>query len=154
MAKKKKTTKKVAKPTKVSKKTTPKLKKEESSEKFINQPLNLSNSFKDLKLSESYVSLALGAVVVFVIAVLFFVYIRNSKDEVKVNDTTVTVTPTPSESQIVTKDYVMLENDSLWDIAVREYGDGFKWVEIVKVNNFENPDYVPPGTKIKIPVLK
>ncbi len=47
--------------------------------------------------------------------------------------------------------YVVKEGDYLWKIAVEAYGDGFKWVEIAKVNNISNPDLIYPETKLKLP---
>ncbi|MBI4079581.1 MAG: LysM peptidoglycan-binding domain-containing protein [Candidatus Levybacteria bacterium] len=47
--------------------------------------------------------------------------------------------------------YTVGEGESLWDIAVRAYGDGYQWPRIVEANKLENPDYVPPGTVLKIP---
>lgn len=47
--------------------------------------------------------------------------------------------------------YKIAEGDSLWDIAVRAYGDGYKWVEISKTNNLANPDLIYTGNILKIP---
>ncbi len=46
--------------------------------------------------------------------------------------------------------YTVVEGDNLWDISVRSYGDGFKWVEIAKVNKIANPDLIYPGQKINL----
>ncbi|OGH11487.1 MAG: hypothetical protein A3B38_01605 [Candidatus Levybacteria bacterium RIFCSPLOWO2_01_FULL_36_13] len=35
--------------------------------------------------------------------------------------------------------YTVAEGDYLWDIALRAYGDGYKWTEIAKLNNFAKP---------------
>lgn len=56
------------------------------------------------------------------------------------------------ESQKITdSSYTVVEGDTLWDISVRAYGDGYKWVEIAQVNNWENPDLIYPGNVFKIP---
>jgi len=47
--------------------------------------------------------------------------------------------------------YKAVEGDSLWDIAVRAYGDGYKWVEIAKQNNLANPDLIFSENVLKIP---
>lgn len=49
--------------------------------------------------------------------------------------------------------YTIREGDTLWDIAVRSYGDGFKWVEIYKANAtlISNPDLIYTGSVISIP---
>jgi len=56
-----------------------------------------------------------------------------------------------------TKDYVVKADESLWLLAVREYGDGWKWIWIHDANKDvlkDNPNYVRPGTKLRIPLLK
>lgn len=47
--------------------------------------------------------------------------------------------------------YMIKSGDNLWDISVRAYGDGFKWVELAKANNLENPDLIHPNNVLKIP---
>ncbi|MBI3985115.1 MAG: LysM peptidoglycan-binding domain-containing protein [Candidatus Levybacteria bacterium] len=47
--------------------------------------------------------------------------------------------------------YTVVTGDYLWDIAVRAYGDGFKWVEISKANSLTNPDLIYPGDVLKLP---
>lgn len=47
--------------------------------------------------------------------------------------------------------YTVAYGDYLWDIALRAYGDGFKWVEIAKANNLANPNLVHPGNVLKLP---
>ncbi len=55
------------------------------------------------------------------------------------------------DAKITESFYVVKEGEGLWDIAVRAYGDGYKWPDIVKANNLQNPDIITPGTTIKIP---
>ena len=47
--------------------------------------------------------------------------------------------------------YKILPNDNLWMIAVRAYGDGYKWVEIAKANKLEDPNIIHVGNELKIP---
>ena len=109
--------------------------------------------YDQLKLNESYVSLFLGAVVVIAVFSAIFVYAFQSRNEIKeqrVLNSVITPTPKPEQDT-----YVMQENESLWSVAVRFYGDGFSYTKIVEANPgvITNPDYVPPGTKIIIPDL-
>lgn len=54
--------------------------------------------------------------------------------------------------KITTDTYTAKDTDDLWGIAVRAYGDGFKWVDIAKINNLiDFPDSLTPGTVLKIP---
>lgn len=47
--------------------------------------------------------------------------------------------------------YTVEKGDYLWDIAVRAYGDGYKWVDIAKANNLTNPDLIFSGNVLKLP---
>jgi len=47
--------------------------------------------------------------------------------------------------------YTIASGDNLWNIAVRAYSDGYRFVEIVKANNLSNPDLIFAGNKLKIP---
>jgi putative chitinase len=41
--------------------------------------------------------------------------------------------------------YEVIKGDNLWNIAVRAYGDGYKWNEIARENNLSNPNLIHPG---------
>ncbi len=47
--------------------------------------------------------------------------------------------------------YTVEKGDSLWQISVRAYGDGYKWVEIASENNLKNPNIIHPGNIFTIP---
>lgn len=60
--------------------------------------------------------------------------------------------PGESSGQRITGDkYVIVAGDDLWDIAVRAYGDGYKWVEIARINNISEPNLIFSGNTLKIP---
>jgi len=66
--------------------------------------------------------------------------------------------PTPKTQSVIKQndsitgdDYEIKEGDNLWEICVRAYGDGYKWVELAKVNNIENPDLIYPDNVLEIP---
>ncbi|MBI2594602.1 LysM peptidoglycan-binding domain-containing protein [Candidatus Curtissbacteria bacterium] len=111
------------------------------------------NLFEQLKLGESYVSLILGAIVVLVLSIVFFVFVKenNSNKNTSVSNVQGTI---PSEITPTQKKYVLQEDETLWDVAVKFYGDGFRWPDIVEANKLENPDFVPPGTRLIIPDAK
>ncbi len=46
--------------------------------------------------------------------------------------------------------YTVVKGDHLWSIAVRAYGDGYKWVEIAKANNITNSNYIEVGQVLKL----
>ncbi len=47
--------------------------------------------------------------------------------------------------------YTVVKGDHLWGIAVRAYGDGYKWVEIAQANEITHPNYIEVGQEIKLP---
>ena len=47
--------------------------------------------------------------------------------------------------------YTVAKGDHLWGIAVRAYGDGYKWVEIARENNLDSPDLIHPGNALTLP---
>lgn len=53
--------------------------------------------------------------------------------------------------KIEVENYTVQHGDYLWDIAVRAYGDGFKWTEIAHANNLSDPNIIHAGNILKIP---
>lgn len=47
--------------------------------------------------------------------------------------------------------YTVVKGDTLWDISVRAYGDGYAWTKISRANNLSNPDLIYSGNKLSIP---
>ena len=47
--------------------------------------------------------------------------------------------------------YKVQKGDNLWQIAVRAYQDGYKWVEIAKANKLKNPNVIEVGQNLVIP---
>lgn len=47
--------------------------------------------------------------------------------------------------------YVVKTGDDLWSIAVRSYGDGYRYVEIARVNKITNPSLIFKGDVLVIP---
>ncbi len=48
------------------------------------------------------------------------------------------------------KEYTMQENENLWDVADRFYGNPYLYSRIAQENNIQNPDEISPGTKIRL----
>lgn len=47
--------------------------------------------------------------------------------------------------------YTVVSGDTLWDIAVRAYGDGYRWVDIAQENDLANPDLIHAGNVFVLP---
>jgi nucleoid-associated protein YgaU len=47
--------------------------------------------------------------------------------------------------------YTVVKGDNLWNIALRAYGDGFKWGDIAQENELENPRIIYPGSILRLP---
>lgn len=62
-----------------------------------------------------------------------------------------TVKAETTASPISGDKYTVVKGDNLWNIAVRAYGDGFKWVEIAKANKLVNPNLIHSGNVFVIP---
>ena len=56
-----------------------------------------------------------------------------------------------TSGKIESKTYTVIKGDNLWEIAVKTYGDGYKWVEIAGENNLSNPNLIHPGNTLKLP---
>ena len=62
---------------------------------------------------------------------------------------------TLSESQtsepISSSIYSVEKGDTLWSIAVRSYGDGYRWIDIAKENNLIHPNLIHHGNVLTFP---
>jgi len=62
----------------------------------------------------------------------------------------VVVAPTAG-SKIDGTNYTVVKGDSLWTVAVRAYGDGYKWTEIARANKLVQPGTIHPGNVLTLP---
>lgn len=108
---------------------------------------------KNIKFSESYVSLSLGLVVVLVIGVLLYNFFSG---KTKPGNSSPEAAKTEQEQKGQTgfpKSYTVVSGDSLWVIAEKNYNSGYKWVDLSKANNLTNPDYLTEGQVLILPEL-
>lgn len=119
------------------------------------------NFLSQFKLGESYISLFLGLVIVVIAAVLVVTLTKNIKSK-NVNtsnqDTLSQKAETLKEelkfSDKKIKTYTVSVNDNLWNISEKVYKSGYKWVDIAKANNLENPGFIHSGNVLKLPEVK
>jgi len=62
-----------------------------------------------------------------------------------------TVTAIKPAEKIEKDTYTVVRGDNLWEIAVRAYGDGYKWVDIARANKLANPNLIHSGNVLVIP---
>ncbi len=105
------------------------------------------------RFGESYTSLILGILVVVITSILLLSIVRNKAgtplQQTSSTKTERTITETKLDSS--KKTYTVKEGDSLWNIAMAEYRDGYKWTEIAKANNLANPGVINVGNELIIP---
>ncbi len=56
-----------------------------------------------------------------------------------------------TQNPISGSEYTVSKGDSLWTIAVRAYGNGYKWSEIAKANKLSHPGVIHAGNVLQIP---
>lgn len=56
-----------------------------------------------------------------------------------------------TQNAITKNNYTVVSGDSLWQVAVRAYGDGYRWIDIAKANNLVNPSLIHAGNVLVIP---
>lgn len=104
------------------------------------------------QVSESYISIGLGLLVVVVVGILLYNYFtsRNANKQTQ-NEEKVTQEATTSAQPGST--YVVQEGDTLWSISEKSYGTGFDWPKIAEANKLSSTDSLEAGQKLEIPVL-
>ena len=70
---------------------------------------------------------------------------------VKVKEQTLIKQSAEGRNPVTQTSYKVVKGDYLWDIAVRAYGDGYKWIEIAKANKLVNPNLIHSGNVLKLP---
>ena len=70
-----------------------------------------------------------------------------------VKETTVVTAPAQMAPTIMDNQYTVVKGDSLWNISVRAYGDGYAWPKVWEANKtaVPNPDIVEVGSQLTLP---
>ncbi len=110
-------------------------------------------SFSNFKFTESYTSFVLGAIVVLIVGILFVSFGKGNKN-LQTSSTKDSVQIEKQNFQRNTSStYTIKPGDDLWSISEDIYQDGYKWVEIAKINKLENPGLIHVGNKLMIPKI-
>lgn len=108
---------------------------------------------KEVQSNQSKLSLVLGALIVLVVGILLFNYLQKNKPEIgPAQQTQLEQLSDVSPDKLPGK-YTVKEGDTLFNIADKYYKDGYKYPEITKENNMDNPDLISTGQVLKIPKL-
>ena len=110
----------------------------------------------ELKLSQSYLSLFLGILIVLVVVILVFNYFK--KNEAALGPSGQTVAENTQAQEDVKPDslpgkYTVKDGDTLFSIAATYYSDGYKYSELVKVNKIADENTINVGQVLDIPKL-
>ncbi|RJR14665.1 LysM peptidoglycan-binding domain-containing protein [Candidatus Microgenomates bacterium] len=114
------------------------------------KPVAPKPDMQNEEMSESYISIGLGLLVVVVIGILVYNYFtqRNAGQ-------------TPPPAQEITQEsttsaqpgttYVVTEGDTLWSISEKAYGIGYNWRAIADANSLSDTDQLEKGQELTIP---
>ncbi len=99
-------------------------------------------------INETTISGVLGIIVVFIIGIFIFNYFHNKNlGQTFPNDGA-------NQSATSQNEHTVTKGETLWSIAQDYYKDGFKWNQIAKANNIENPKEIEVGQILMIPGLE
>ena len=115
----------------------------------------LKSFLKSLRMNESTISMALGALVVVVVGVLVYNYF-SSVNKVKETDQLASgVTLVEEAGELVPDElpvtHTVVKGEHLWAIAERYYDTGYNWIDIASENNLVNADSIGEGQELIIP---
>ena len=112
--------------------------------------------FSKVNFTESYTSLILGAIVVLVIGILFFSFAKGNRNiqTSSVSDESRMEQTSDDKPTTTSSTYTIKAGDDLWSISENIYSNGYKWLEIAKVNKLKNPGLIHVGNKLSIPKIE
>ena len=118
----------------------------------------LKKILKNLKLSESTISTALGALVVVVVGLLIFNYFKQAGKQEEITSEAVNTEEIIFEEEngvVVPTNlpptHKVEKGEDLWKIAEKYYGSGYNWVDIAAENKIANPDMVLAEQELVLP---
>jgi nucleoid-associated protein YgaU len=106
--------------------------------------------FSRFKFTESYTSLIFGAIAVLIIGILFVTFAKINRNM----QTSSTSATEDSQDSNTSSTYTVRPGDDLWTISENFYNDGYKWIEIAKLNKIEKPEELKVGDKLSIPKIE
>ncbi|MCL4367287.1 LysM peptidoglycan-binding domain-containing protein [Patescibacteria group bacterium] len=112
----------------------------------------------ELKSNQSYLSLVLGLLIVLVVGILVFNYLKKAPATMGPSQQTTNeeVTPTPvadATPQNLPGKYTVKEGDTLFNIAKYYYNDGWQYPKIADANKLADANVISTGQVLDIPSL-
>ncbi|MBI4028910.1 MAG: LysM peptidoglycan-binding domain-containing protein [Candidatus Blackburnbacteria bacterium] len=113
---------------------------------------------KFIKLNESRISIAFGALIVLVALFLGYNFLSNRGQTLPPATTQnqVQTSPTPQEGQVpgnLPSTYKVQKGDNLWKISEKFYGSGYNWTDIASENKLINPGQIAEGQELTLPQI-
>ena len=116
---------------------------------ILDESFSVSQLMQD---SDSYKSLIYGIVTVVVLFVVIALGIRSlSQNRAQIDEEAAATQNTIQK--INDNRYTVEEGETLWSIAEKSYGDGFKWSVIAEANSIADPSALSAGSKLIIPTI-
>ena len=93
--------------------------------------------------------MVMGALVVIIVGSLVIKYLKSDKGSIPAE-----LLNQSNSIELSQKTHVVTKGENLWDIAVKYYGDGFKWVDIATENKISDASIIEDGQELVIPSLE
>ena len=100
-------------------------------------------------LTDSFVSITLGFLVVVVAGLLIYNQMTKGKNQEKAAETKKDTWE--EKTADLPSTHTVLKGDNLWKIAEKYYGSGYNWVTVARENNLKNPDRLTEAMFLNIP---
>ena len=104
-----------------------------------------------IDLAEDTISMFLGLIIVGLVVFLVVNYVRKNKGNIEIPGVISENQESPTKTGGIEDKYTVKKGDSLWKIAESKLRDGYRWVEIAKLNGLGNPDLVYAVQELKMP---
>jgi len=109
---------------------------------------------KVMKSKDDIVSMFLGLLVVVALVGFLVNFIQRRKGDVNVPGVADDLVAEELMNKTNDEKIVVEQGDSLWKIAERVYGDGYKWTEIAELNELNNPGLLFVGEELLLPKIE